>query len=133
MFLRTIANPFENGRRTLALLYRPAKGQTFAINAAQLHHNPKLLNAFGTWRGPLIRLLDGLAFCFLALGVFVAVKVAWWLFIPCFAANLAMLMVNRKTAARMARNAAQRSNENFLYLHRHEAIWLVPQTHKQAA
>ncbi len=133
MFLRTIANPFANGRGTPAVLYRPAKGQTFAIDAAELHRNPKLLNAFGTWRGPLIRSLDGLAFCFLALGIFVAVKFAWWLFIPCFVANLAMLMVNRNTAGRMARDAVQRSNQNFLYLHQHEAIWLVPEEQKQAA
>jgi len=127
MFLRTIANPFENGQRTLALLYRPTQGQTFAINAAALHRNPKLLNAFGAWRGPLIRALDVLAFGFLALGIVVALKAAWWLFVPCFIANLAMLMVNRKTAGRMARKAVRESNDNFLYLHQHEAIWLVPE------
>lgn len=127
MFLRAVANPYENGQRTLALLYKPAKGQTFAIDAAQLHRNPNLLNAFGAWRGPMIRTLDVLAFGFLALGILIAVKAVWWLFVPCFIANLAMLMVNRKTAGRMARKAARQSNDNFLYLHQHEAIWLVPE------
>lgn len=126
MFLKTIPNPYANGQRTLALLYKPREGQTFAIDAAELHRNPRLLNAFGTWRGPLIRALDVLAFGCLALGILGAVKVAWWLFLPCFAANLAMLVANRKTAGRMARNAARASNENFLYLHRHKTIWLVP-------
>ena len=130
-FLPTVSNPYENGQRTSALYYRPQDGQTFVINAAQLHRNPRLLNAFGTWRGPLIRALDVLAFAFLALGIVVAVKAAWWLFVPCFVANIAMLMVNRKTAGRMARKAARQSNKNFLYLHQHEAIWLMPA--KQAA
>jgi len=133
MFLRTIPNPYDNGQNTLALLYRPSEGQTFAINAAQLHKHPSLLNAFGAWRGPLIRALDVLAFAFLAVGIVVAVKAAWWLFVPCFFANLAMLMVNRKTAGRMARKAAQQSNENFLYLHQHKAIWLVPHKGPQRA
>ncbi|MEO9969748.1 MAG: hypothetical protein ABJG15_07975 [Hyphomonadaceae bacterium] len=126
MFLKTVANPYADGQQTSALLYKPREGQTFAINAEKLHANPGLLNAFGTWRGPLIRALDALAFGCLALGIFVAVKVAWWLFLPCFAANIAMLVINRKTAGRMARKAARASNENFLYLHQHKAIWLVP-------
>ena len=71
-------------------------------------------------------MLDFVAFGCLALGVFVAIKAAWWLFLPCFFANLAMLTANRKTAGRMARKAARQSNEHFLYLHRHKAIWLVP-------
>ncbi|MEL7130074.1 MAG: hypothetical protein AAGK23_11040 [Pseudomonadota bacterium] len=127
MFLKTVANPYTGGKPTRSVMYRPNETQTFAIDAEQLYRNPKLLNAFGRWRSLAIRALDVVAYSLILVGIAGAIYVAWWFFLPCFVANAAMLMANRKAAGEMAKSAAHESNENFFYLHDQRALWLVPE------
>lgn len=130
MFLQLIPNPYEGGMPKRAVLYHPNHTQTYAIDAEALHRNPTLLQTFGWWKPHLIRVLDGLAYSFILLGVLGAMKFAWWLFLPCTVATAAMLLVNRKAAGEIAKSAAEESSENLFYLHDQQAIWLVPERFK---
>ncbi len=127
MLLKTVANPYANGLPTRSVMYKPNPTQTFAIDAEQLHKNPRLLNAFGRGRGIFIRSLDVIAYLIGFAGLIASFLIMWWLFLPGFTASAAMLMANRKVAGTMARTAAARSNAHFLYLHEQRALWLVPQ------
>lgn len=133
MFLKSVPNPYENGIPTRSVLYQPNETQTFAIDAEQLHKNPYLLKTFGWWRPFVIRALDTLAYGLILVGIFGALKLAWWFFLPCMVANVTMLMANRKAAGEMAKSAASGSTSNFFYLHDQKAIWLVPEPFREAA
>lgn len=130
MLLKSIANPYENGHLTRSVLYRPNSTQTYAIDAEQLHRNPRLLNAFGRGRSLMIRALDVLAYMIGAASLVGSALVVWWLFLPGVVACATMLLANRKTAGTMARKAASLSNEHFFYLHDQKALWLVPEPSK---
>lgn len=130
MFLKTIRNPYQDGHPTRSVMYRPNATQTYAIDAEQLHKNPRLLNAFGRGRALFIRALDIVAYSIALAGIAGSYFIAIWLFLPAFVASAAMLMANRKMAGTMARKAAARSNEHFLYLHTQKALWLVTQPAK---
>lgn len=131
MLLKPIANPYENGHLTRSVLYRPNETQTYAIDAEQLHRNPRLLNAFGRGRALLIRALDVTAYLLGLGGVAASFFFAWWLFVPSLLASTAMLLANRKAAGTMARKAIAESNAHFFYLHSQRALWLVPQPGKK--
>ncbi|MEO0881654.1 MAG: hypothetical protein AAFY34_02875 [Pseudomonadota bacterium] len=133
MFLKLIANPYENGMPKRAVLYHPNHTQTFAIDAEALHRDPTLLQVFGWWKPILIRVLDAVAYSLILVGVLGALKFAWWLFLPCTAATAAMLLVNRKAAGELAKAAAEESSENLFYLHDNRAIWLVPEPFRGTA
>ena len=131
MLLKTISNPYEGGHPTRSVLYRPNETQTYAIDAEQLHRNPRLLNAFGRGRSVMIRALDVLAYAIGAASLAGSAFLVWWLFLPGFVASAGMLLANRKAAGTMARKAASESNEHFLYLHSQKALWLVPEPSRQ--
>lgn len=127
MLLKTVSNPYANGLPTRSVFYRPNETQTYAIDAEQLHRNPRLLNAFGPGRSVLIRALDVLAYMIGIAGASASflMPAIWWVCLPSLVASAAMLLANRKAAGTMARRAAAESNEHFLYLHSQKALWLV--------
>ena len=131
MFLKTVLNPYQNDTPTRSVMFRPNETQTYAIDAEHLHKNPKMLNAFGKGRALFIRMLDLIAYLISVAGIAGSFFLAPWLFLPAFVASAAMLMTNRKTAGVMARKAAAKSNEHFLYLHSQQAIWLVTEPAKK--
>ena len=131
MFLKTVLNPYRNGSPTRSVMFRPNATQTYAIDAEQLHKNPRLLNTFGTGRALLIRCLDIMAYAIAVGGIAGSFFLATWLFLPALLASAAMIMTNRKMAGTIARKAAAQSNEHFLYLHSHKALWLVTEPAKE--
>lgn len=130
MFLKTVLNPYRNGSPTRTVLFHPNETQTYAIDAEQLHKNPKMLNAFGKGRSLFIRCLDITAYLVAIGGIIGSFFLASWLFLPALAASAAMIMTNRKMAGSIARKAAAQSNEHFLYLHSQQALWLVTEPAK---
>ncbi|MEL6323239.1 MAG: hypothetical protein AAGJ29_04945 [Pseudomonadota bacterium] len=126
MFLKPVPSPYEDGLPKRAVFYRPNESQTFAIDAEALHKDPALLKVFGWWKPLAIRALDALAWTLVIAGVVGTIWFAWWMFLPCVIANVAMLLANRKAAGEIARSAAELSNQHFLYLHEQRALWLVP-------
>ncbi|WP_084396346.1 hypothetical protein [Henriciella aquimarina] len=125
MFLRTVPNPHDEGRQARVVRFRQDEDRTFAIDADQLHRNPRLLNMFGKLNEFRVRMLDFVAYTVLIASVIASFVVAWWLFVPGLAACALMIAANRKFAAEVAMRAARRSTESFLYLHTIGVLWLV--------
>lgn len=127
MFLRTAPNPHEKGRPARVVRFRHDDDRVFAIDADQLHRNPRLLNMFGRLNEFKVRVLDTIAYAILLVAVIASFAYAWWLFIPGFIACALMIAVNRKLAGEVAMRAARRSSEAFLYLHTVGVLWLIQQ------
>jgi len=130
MFLKTVFNPYQDGHPTRSVLYRPNETQTYAIDAEQLHKNPRLLNAFGWGRSLMIRAIDVSAYLIGLAGIGASFFLAPWAFLPAFTISAIVLTVNRRTAGIMARKAIAESNDHFLYLHDQQALWLVTEPAK---
>ncbi|WP_370234216.1 MULTISPECIES: hypothetical protein [Henriciella] len=125
MFLRTVPNPYDDGRPTRVVRFEQPDDQVYAIDAEQLHRHPKLLNEFSRLNEFKVRTLDTLACATLVLFVIASLSVAWWLFIPGLVACAFMIAINRKFAGETAMRAARRSTEAFLYLHTIGVLWIV--------
>ncbi|MEM5515631.1 hypothetical protein WNY37_01640 [Henriciella sp. AS95] len=125
MFLRTVPNPYDEGRPTRVVRFEQPDDQVYAIDAEQLHKNPKLLNQFSRLNEFKLRSLDFLAYAILVLFIIASLAVAWWLFIPGLTACALMVAINRKFAGETAARAARRSTQDFLYLHTIGVLWIV--------
>jgi lysylphosphatidylglycerol synthetase-like protein (DUF2156 family) len=125
MFLSCQPNPHDGGRMTRALIYESMPGTRFAIDAEALHRRPALLEPFGKGLEVRLRLLDALAYLICLLGVLAALTAGWWTAAAGVAICVLMLAVNRKTAGRLARSAADRSTTHFRQLHEMGCLWLV--------
>ncbi len=123
--MKILPNPHSDGRMTRSVLFEAAPGQTYAIDAERLYNEPHLLDALARRSRLKIRALDVVAYTILVLGVIGSFLGVWWLWAPGVALCAATLHVNRKSAGDMARIAAERSSEAFLYLHTIGALWLV--------
>ena len=125
MFLRTAPNPHDDGREARVVRFRHDEERVFAIDADELHRNPRLLNTFGRVNEFSIRVLDFVAYGILLGSVIASFAMAWWLFMPGLLACALMIAANRKFAGEVAVRAARRSTEAFLYLHTVGVLWLV--------
>ena len=125
MFLRTAPNPHDDGRPTRVVRFEQTDDQIYAIDADELHRNPKLLNTLNKFNEFKVRSLDAVAYMVLLLAIIASFAVVWWLFIPGLAACAFMIAVNRKLAGETAMHAARKSTEAFLYLHTIGVLWLV--------
>ena len=125
MFLKMTKNPYQDGQPTRTVFYRPNISQIWAINAERLHKHPGLLNTIRPGSSLLLRSLDIMAGLIVLAGGVVSYTHVWWMFIPALIAAIGMRLANRKMAGTIARKAIARSNDNFLYLHSQQAIWLV--------
>ncbi|MEQ8558078.1 MAG: hypothetical protein RIB03_07135 [Henriciella sp.] len=124
MFLRTAPNPHDQGRPARVVRFRHDEDRVFAIDADELHRNPRLLNTFASYNELAVRVLDAIAYMILLVSVIASFAVTWWLFIPGLAACALMVAVNRKLAGEVAMRAARKSSEAFLYLHTAGVLWL---------
>jgi len=127
MFLRTAPNPHDEGRPARIVRFEQDEDRVFAIDADQLHRNPRLLNMLSRHHEFTVRALDALAYAILILSVIAAFSIAWWIVIPGLAACVFMIAVNRKRTGEVAMRAARKSSEAFLYLHTIGVLWLVQQ------
>ena len=125
MFLRTAPNPHDDGRPTRVVRFEQTEDQVYAIDADELHRNPKLLNSFHKLNEFKVRSLDAVAYAVLLIAIIASFAIVWWLFIPGLAACAFMIAVNRKLAGETAMRAARRSTEAFLYLHTAGVLWLM--------
>lgn len=127
MFLRTAPNPHDEGRPTRIVRFEQTQDQIYAIDADELHRNPRLLNTFSRINELKVRVLDGVAYMVLLLSIIASFAIAWWIFMPGLAACAFMIATNRKLAGETAMRAARKSTEAFLYLHTIGVLWLVQQ------
>ena len=127
MFLRTAPNPHDEGRPARIVRFEQDENRVFAIDADQLHRNPRLLNMLSKHHEFTVRALDTLAYLILIVSVIAAIAIAWWILIPGLAACVFMIAVNRKRTGEVAMRAARKSTEAFLYLHTIGVLWLVQQ------
>ncbi len=125
MFLRTAPNPHDEGRPARVVRFKQDEERVFAIDADELHRNPRLLNSFSRLNEFRIRALDFVAYTILVLFVIASFAIAWWLIIPGLAACVFMIAINRKLAGEVAMRAARKSTEAFLYLHTIGVLWLI--------
>ncbi|MEE2878987.1 MAG: hypothetical protein VX593_08285 [Pseudomonadota bacterium] len=125
MFLRTAPNPHDDGRLARIVRFRQDEDRVFAIDADELHRNPRLLNSFSNHHEFTVRALDALAYAILIVAVIAALAIDWWIVIPGLAACVFMIAVNRKRTGEVAMRAARKSSEAFLYLHTIGVLWLV--------
>lgn len=122
---RVIPNPHKNGKMTRTMLFEAGPGQTFAVDAEQLHSSPGLLDGVKRRASWIIRALDFTAYFILAMSLVMSVLVAWWLWIPGSVICSAILYIVQRSAGSFAKRAAMASNDAFLYLHSVGALWVV--------
>jgi len=123
--LRAIPNPHKNGKMTRSLLFETSPGQKFAVDAEQLHTQPKLLEGVKSNSSLIIRAFDITAYVIFGLSVIFSVLYVWWLWMPGSMICAAMLYLVQRSAGSFAKQAAQNSNDAFLYLHSIGALWVV--------
>ena len=118
-------NPHNEGKLTRALTFEAGPGQTFAVDAEQLHTKPRLLDGLRAYSSWIILALDFAAYLILAASLVMSFAVAWWLWIPGTIICAALLQLVQRSAGSAAKQAALRSNNSFLYLHSIGALWVV--------
>lgn len=123
--LQAIPNPHRDGKMTRTVLFETGPGQTFAVDAEQLHTMPRLLEGVRTNASWIIRGLDCTAYIILASSIAMSFFVAWWLWIPGSFIYSAIRYVVQRSAGSFAKKAALKSNDAFLYLHSIGALWVV--------
>ncbi len=110
---------------TRAMVFPVGAGARFAIDAETLHRQPKLLNRLEYGLEARIRWLDRLAYGLFCAAVLAAIPFGWWLACMGLLVTALLLRANRKVAARIAREAARRSADDFRKLHEMGCLWLV--------
>ena len=76
MFLRTAPNPHDQGRPARVVRFQQEEDRVFAIDADELHRNPKLLNTFSRHHEFTARALDAVAYAILIASVIAAFAIA---------------------------------------------------------
>ena len=125
MIFRTMPNPHNEGKLTRTLTFEAGPGQTFAVDAEQLHTKPGLLDGLRAHSSWIIHALDFVAYLILAASIVMSVTVSWWLWIPGTIICTAILQLVQRSAGSVAKQAALQSNNSFLYLHSIGALWVV--------
>jgi len=125
MIFQTMPNPHNEGKLTRTLTFEAGPGQTFAVDAEQLHTKPRLLDGLRAYSSWIIHALDFAAYLILATSIVMSVAVSWWLWIPGLVICAAILQLVQRSAGSVAKQAALTSNNSFLYLHSIGALWVV--------